>query len=208
MAIQDLTTYTENDVNNHLTVTSTTATGAAVDYDEDVYLYKDFGADAIDDFDIDFTIVISASSQANGLMGVGVTNATVDELSGWQTNDAIAYAAELAAAPTHRIYLREGDLSEGDYVSVTASTVYYCTLYRVAGNATVSLDVFDDAARSSQIGVTKTITIAAATKFRYFYAAVNYFGGAGGSDFYGYISDITLIASGVSSGFIPKVSIF
>ena len=189
MAIEDFTIYTEVDPNGKLTVISSKADAVNADDDEDVYLYKDFGADYFDDLDIDFDIYISSASLPSARGGMAVAN-TLGVMAGFATTDisAFAYYDDVVGA---RIYLRRGFTVILDWWAASLNTLYYCTLERTAGGDTVTLEIYSDAVRTVLVD---TLSVAGfgAVKLRYLYGFVNANSGVSGRDFDGYVQNMDL----------------
>jgi len=184
---EDFTAYTEVDTNGKLTVTATKATGADVDEDEDVYLYSDKGAAFFDELDIDFEIYIASTSLASAIGGMAISN-TVGTIADFVTTDITACAWRDGA--NYKICLIRGNNVAIDTYTGAANTLYYCTLTRTAGSDSCVLKIYSDAARLTLLD---TLTVAgfSTTTYRYIYGFVNYNTGSGGSDFDGYVQNLT-----------------
>lgn len=183
MAIENLTTYTETDPNSKLTVTSTKVTAVDLDRDEDAHVYKNFGASYFDAIDVDFEIYIDSNTVSGALGSFGLAN-TVDDCNNWST---YVHVYGYRSGANYYIYLRIGGSSDNG--SVSADTLYYCTLSRVAGNDTVNLYIYTDSSRQT-LHDTLTQAGAGANKYQYFYAICSYNDGSTGADWDGYYQNI------------------
>lgn len=170
MTIEDLTTYTEVDPNNHLSATATRASGNNVRRNETCYQYYDKGTDFFNELNIDFTIRLSTSGSGSALGVFGLAN---------NLNHFYALAATdiFVLFYDKRLYLNKGGLAGSDYTSASPSTTYYCTLKRSAGADSVYLDVYTNSARTT-LKDTLEITGLSGVKWRYIYALASYNAGA------------------------------
>lgn len=195
MAVEDFTTYTEVDTNAKLTVTSARATGVDVDRDEDVYLYKDFGAAYFNALNITFELLVNATSTpAGGSSPVGsiaITN-TVNDISAFATTDISAIIGEEGVGA--KIWLQRGAGVASDVYICSLDTIYYCLLERASGNDTVTLKIYSDAARTTLLD-TLTVIGYGTTTYRYLFGFVNWNNGQAGADFDGYVENLNLIIS-------------
>lgn len=195
MAIENLTTYTEVDANNKLIVIASKATGENVGRDEDVYLYKDFGADNLNGLSITFELYVAATSvptsgpsiAATG--GMGLSNA-VDDVSGWAATDINVMIGEEVSG--FKIWLERGPGSESDVYVGAADTIYYCLLERATDSDTATLKIYSDAARTNLLDTLTISGVGTTTKWRYMYGFVNWNGGYANIEFDGYIQNIEL----------------
>jgi hypothetical protein len=200
MPIEDLTTYTEVDPNAKLTVTATKVTAANLDRDEDAYLYKDFGANHFDGFNIEFEALINATSANTSRGHMGLTVNTVDDSSGWDTADIEVFLYD--AAGVGRIYLYRGaNVASDVYVGASFDTIYYLRLSRAIASDNVYLYIYSDSARTTLVD---TLTVAGygTAKYRYFYAIASWNDAGAGLDFDGYYQNIDLLP------FLPKSTMF
>ena len=185
MAIEDLTTYTEVDVPGVLTVTSTKVTAANLDDDLTVYLYKDFGVDFFNGFDVDFEILIEATSGGLGRMFMGFAN-SVATWWNW-ANTAVGVTLRADSGTPNQIQMTRGRaVAQDTYDNAQDDTIYYCSLKREANSDTVTLEIYSDSARLALVDTLNVAGFGAGTKYRYFYAANGPDSSAGGRDFDGY----------------------
>ncbi len=205
MAVEDFTTYTEVGVG--FTITAPKILCEDVDRDVDAYVYKDYGVDNFDGLNIDFEILILATSDINALIGMALSN-VINDSSGFAVTDVNVTIAELGG-PTFRMDLRRGNTVASDIAfGLSPSTIYYCTLTRDAGEDIITLKIYDDSGRTSLVD---TLTVAGfgTVKWRYAYGAVNHNAGTGGRNFDGYVQNMEFlpIPTGWSGGDISGVDI-
>jgi len=191
--MEDFTTYTEVDANSKLTVIATKATGFNADSDEDIYLYKDKGADHFDALDIDFALFIEADSGVNAYCGVAITN-TIGTIQGFASTD-LAVVAQEAAGPAWSIRLVRGAVVAEDFYTCSSNTLYYCTLSRTAGSDTATVKIYSDAARTSLVD-TLSLSGFSTTKYQYIYGFVNRNNSGTGTDFRGYVQYLRIGSGG------------
>ena len=199
MATEVFTDYTEVDANGKLIVTASKAEGANVGRDEDVYLYKDFGADYFNGISIDFELYGASTSVPVVVPAVGFLGFAnvIDDVSGWGTTDISAGIGETVAVG-FIIYLIRGPNLAVDYFAASADTLYYCSLGRATDSDTATLEIYSDAARSNLLD-TLAVSGFGTTKWRYCYGFVNWNDGYAGIEFDGYVQNLDLsIPPGVS----------
>ena len=196
--IEDFTTYTEVDANNKLTVISNRATGADVDRDEDVYLYKDFGAAFFDNLDVNFELYIAAGSTGSGLGGIAISN-TVGSMQGFASTDMSAVITETGGG-AHQIFLYRGNAVANDNYTGSANTLYYCTLERSSGADTVYLKIYSDLARATLLD-TLSVSGFSTTTYRYAYGFVNKNSTGSGQNFDGYTQNLSFFGRGYMADF-------
>ena len=185
---EDLLVFTEVDANAKLTVTESKALAADVDTDEDVYLYRDMGSDAIDALDVNFEIYIASTSVDGAWGGMAIAN-TVGDHTGFATTDISVMM--LAASPYPSLYLIRGFLVESDTYTCATNTLYYCTLTRPAGGDIVTLKIYSDSARTTLLD-TLTVDGYSTTKYQYIYGFVNYNSTTANQNFDGYVQNLVL----------------
>jgi len=189
MAVENfLTNYTEEDGNNKLTVTANKATGVDVDWDEDVYLYRNKGVDHFDALNIDVELYVSSDSLNSGSGGIGLANVigTIGDFA--DTDFACRY---LEGSVDWRIYLTRGAGTEHDYYVCNPDTPYYCTVVRTAGNDIVSIKVYSDSGRTDLLD---TVFLAnfGTEKWQYIYGFINWNATVSGRDGDGYVQNLNL----------------
>lgn len=161
---EDLSTYTEVDPNSHISASSSQMTGTDINRNETAYAYYDKGADHFDALDIDFDIK-ATNLDNNDVLGVlGISN-TLNHIGAFGSSDikVLFYCTSLS----RRLYVSTSAIS--DYMVISLNTVYYCTLERSAGSATVNLKVYSDSARNTLLDTLTTTLNTASTKHRYIF---------------------------------------
>jgi len=190
MAVENFTTYTEEDDNNKLTVIANKATGVDVDRDENVYLYKDKGADHFDALDVDFEIYFSSNTVVDdGKGGMAITN-TVSSYRTFATTD-IWFGCAWYSGVNKRFMLQRGCAVVNDWYTGLFDTPYYCTLRRTAGSNSVALDIYSDSARTNKLD-TVAVSGFGTVKWQYVFGFVNDNASSGNNDWDGYIQNLDL----------------
>ncbi|MFA4972100.1 MAG: hypothetical protein WC683_05770 [bacterium] len=155
MAYQDLTTYTAVDPNGDLTVTS-----ARVAVDTQVrntiaYVAKDFGAGHFDDYAHEFEFAWDSASDIQGQTVLwGVTDAP-GGLVGMTSGFGVT-AYDNNDAPFVRLWEFVADVYS-DLINLVSGTTYYARVVKSGTTATMS--VFSNAARTTQVGVDRSLTV-------------------------------------------------
>ena len=180
MANQDLTTYTEVDSNNRLTVISSKVTFAGLQKGDDAWVYYDFGANY---FDGDFEHLLEVYLDASDAWGFGSVWALTNTIDG--TYDIAAANGDYLIvaigkdASNYRIQIREldGGTKYSDTYVPSLDTLYYLKVKRdeaVGTYGTLYCYIYDDADRTSLVD-TLTITLHSSKKdFRYFFALLSH----------------------------------
>lgn len=185
--LQDFTSYTEQDANNKLTVTALKLTGVDVDWDEDVYCYRNFGASHFNAFKIEFELYMSSATLVNGLGACGLSN-TVDDFSQWGTTAVSASIRDSAGTPNILLY-RGAGIASDSYTCAT-NTLYYCTLLRAAAADTIYLFIYSDASRTTLLDTLSVAGFGTATRYQYLFGFVNFNNASTGRDWDGYIQNM------------------
>jgi hypothetical protein len=168
--LENFTTYTEVDPNNHLSQTATRATFTTLTYNEDAYLYKSYGSGHFSgDFEHKIDAVLSSSTTHNNYAVVwALANGVGDNNDIEALNDYIKLY--FAHRSTGKYFWLDGKYN-GAAVSNTSSTyaltlgkTYYLTIKR-DGNV-VTVNVYDESARTTLL-TSLTITLAGASSFEY-----------------------------------------
>ena len=191
---EEYPSYVEVDANDKLTVTLSRAEAADVDWDEDVYLYTDKGANYFDALDIDFELYIESTSQDDGLGGIAITN-TIGDFQAFANTD-LSVLVRRIAGPAYRVSLMRGAAVVEDFYVGTHSTLYYCTLYRPAGNDTANVTIFLTPQRATPLD-TLLVGGFVAEEWQYSYGFVNSNGGLPNKNFDGYVQNLDLTGQGV-----------
>lgn len=180
---EDLTTYTEVDGNNRISVDATTANVTALTKDEDAYVYKDFGASY---FDASFSIDFEFTATRTGDWGVGtfamagLAN-TVDD---WRQIEVasgnelmVVYRPSLVASYYWMLLIENDGGTEysdsTDASLLSYSTKYYYTFVRddnAGSYGEIYLYIYSDAGRTTLLD-TLTVALHSSKKdYRYLYA--------------------------------------
>lgn len=172
MTVEDFTTYTEVDPNNHISKTA-----YHVDFqpyrNEDAYLYKDKGAS----YFMEFThyLEITVVSGQNYFQGHpwALTN-EVDDINGLKTAGKTFIDIQIYKSTESnqaRIYIDKCDAgvyTSSSYYLLTYGTKYYLKIVRTGTSLT--LYIYSDFARSNLLS-TLTLTTDIGWSFRYVFAA-------------------------------------
>ena len=183
----NLLTFTEVDAASKLSVSTFTASATAVDRDEDVLLYKDFGPGHFNELNINFEIYQGSSSSDNSIGGMALSN-TISSVSGFAATDFSVLFIQ-TAGPVNTIYLRRGAGVADDTYVAASNTPYYVTLVRAINNDTVQLQIYTDSARTVLVDTLSVAGFGTAS-WRYGYGFTSYNSAVPGLDFYGYVRDV------------------
>jgi hypothetical protein len=175
VSLEDFTTYTEVDPNNHLSKTASQLTIASLSRGENAYLYKDKGINHFGgNFDFLVDIKITSDAYYNDAFFLVLANAINETYALWAANESM-----LGIECYHNdIYLIEKDGSSGydTYASrktLAKNTTYYLKFKRdesVGTYGTLYLYVYTDPARTILVN-TQSIALHGSKKdFRYIYA--------------------------------------
>jgi len=185
--LEDFGTYTEEDDNTKLTVTTNKAEAADADRDEDVWLYKDKTLNYFDALDEEFEIYIAATSEVSCMGGMAICNSigSMDDITDGVSIDAYNYTGSF------RMYIRRDWNVADDFAAISSNTPYYCTLVRAAGNNTITLNIYSDSARENLVDNPGVAGFGTA-KFRYIYGFINNNSGHADRNFDGYVQNLNL----------------
>lgn len=170
--LEDFTTYTEQDPNNRLTVSTYAVTASNLTIGESAWLVKDYGNAA---FGEQFQHKFRFRFDNVGVVPVyadvwAVSNVIADGYT-WFNNRQQALNAFLYRDTTAtRIYLRDSEDGSNDqgYVNIALATDYYASVVR--NGTACTLYVYSDANRTQLVGVT-SVTLAQGRVYRYVFAA-------------------------------------
>jgi len=184
---EDFSTYTEDDANGKLTVTSTKATAVNCDRDEDVFLYFDQGASFYNGLKIDFEIFHNSDSVNNNVAGMAISN-TVGSITDFATTDVSCTMVEAAGTTTVRLV--RGNQVDTDTYTASDDTIYYCRMLRAAASDTITLEIYSDSGRSTLLDTLTLSSFGTGTRYRYKYGFVNFNSSTSGADWDGYIENM------------------
>lgn len=196
MAIENFTTYTENDTSGTITVTSSKIDVSAIPEQDDDYVVKDKGANH---FDGDFEHLTEAyinSSTVNGIHAIvwGMAN-----VSNMVSTDGNAKLFVRAYDDTSAQFTC-GYESAQDVGSVSANTLYYLKVVRdeaVGANGTLYCYIYSDSGRTTLVD-TLVQALASKTDFRYIYGFANYGNEVGAYTWTGYSQNLDLQETGIA----------
>jgi len=168
MPYQNLTTYTEVDPGSDLSKTATRATATNLPANLSAYIYKDFGASYFNSLDIDFTISLtSITGDWLAWPCFGLTQTAVGSLEDWADNDPVLV---FYSDGEPQIYFLDGPAGSYDHTDVNLSSIYYCTCVREAGSGTITINMYNESARTSLYYSHSLTTFGTGTRYRYLYA--------------------------------------
>ena len=176
---EDLNTYDwTTDPNSRFTISGSgdQVTVVGLTKNEDAYGYKNFGAG----YFVDFTHLFTASCSTINNLQAGFFCATTTELDDFRNNDDAAgsfWSSNGVAISFHIRHSILGVQQDQDNIvaALSTSTDYYFTYARTG--STVTCDMYDDSARTSQVGVTLTIDDDGTAR-QYFMPAISFNSGA------------------------------
>lgn len=180
--VEDFTTYTEVDPNNHVTINNSTQLNFTAWVNEDAYVYKD---SEIDSHYVDFShkVDLLHGTENHGVAELGgfwaLTN-DINDLKGLETggkNFLAAYIKENGGAYDLYIQERYGGASHTDFYSgIAISTWYYLLIERSSTTFTCKIyssDALRAAGGTADID-TLAITLQSAVAYRYAFAGISY----------------------------------
>jgi len=197
MTVKDFTTFTEQDPQSEITVTSTRATFTQLDIDVQAWLYEDLGADAFDgDFSINVEFMMTGSP--GGLYTISGSWALTNEVNDLNSIDTGNgdYLA-LRHRTTGQIVLVEckaGSLYTSSTFTPTQDVLYYLTIARdesVGTYGTLYCYVYSDADRTSLLD-TLSLTLHAKLDFEYLFTVITYYLGSTGKWMDGYLQNMEI----------------
>jgi len=164
MATEDLTTYTEVDPNNKVSITSTTATITQLSRDTDAYVYKDCGADQLSNFKVELEIKFTSWQKWALCMFFGVSN-VIANAANW-TNGIMAYVYIGSDSNSYIYFYNRNTTTTVTSDRISLSVKYYITIERVDDIAT--LYIYTDSDKTNLFDSIQ-LTNCGTDKWRYFY---------------------------------------
>ncbi len=171
MAVEDYSTYTEEDPNADLSVSAGLITVDTIRRDAKAWVVKDFGAGFFTtplkhNFDIKMTALEEQGLLGTHMLGT-IVGTTKDHVDGG--DDAVYVRARKGAGvSTFRVVeVAAGVQNSGDNVTIDVGTQYYCTL-EISAIGDYTTKVYSDAARTTVVG-SSTVSGTAGLSFRYAY---------------------------------------
>jgi len=172
LALEDFTTYTETDPNNHITVTANKLVVDGMSQNEDVYVYADKGESH---FGASFEHTLKHTGRGGNDRGMywAVSN-VVDDYAYWGNQDSQALGIEFwGSYKTHTLYGFEEN-SEDDSWGVwapTDGTPTYITIKRTSETVLQEL-LYSDSDRTS-LEDTLAVSVVDGRRFRYVFGCVS-----------------------------------
>ena len=171
--IVDYSTFTEVDPNSHLALVGTNHLDFDAYYNEDCYLYKDYGVGYFGDFThkVDVRLVADTAYQ-NGFSWVLAND--IDDWFGLDVNSKTAIGINFVenAAPVelvlHEIY---GGTGYTDAFIPTVGTWYYLTITK--SGTSLTCKIYSDSARTNLVD-TLSLILHLDHKFRYLFGCNSY----------------------------------
>jgi len=163
----NLLLFTEVDPNSHITVSGSSVTASSINYNEDAYVYRDYGVDFFNGFTLLFDIKLTSADSSSGI-SCGFSN-QLDDFSGW-SGDYIRVSILRGVS----IYLYSKSGTSDGCSGLSLNVTYYCKLVRVANSATLTLYIYSDSSRVTLIDTLARNMASSSSKFRYFYPIVSY----------------------------------
>jgi len=189
---EDLELYTEVDAGEYITVTQKKATAAAIPRTADAYLYKDYGADYFNGFEIWVDGRIESSSQSHGvIIPIMLSNVVDDANNCGAAGVKIAFLNHDGDAV---ILLVRGPWDVEDHLTGALNTTYYFILKRTAGSDTITCEIYSDAARTSLEETLSVSGFGTGTKYRYLYALTSHNSGNSNQAANGFSENLKVIS--------------
>ena len=168
---EDFTTYTENDPNSDITVTSSRATVDTIRRDVSAYVYKDKGTGYFSGNFEHLTTVKCTASDPDGCFNFwSLWNAIGGEDALRPSNNGIEIMFyRSTGGSTYYILMREwyGNVNYDSYYTINVGTAYYLKIARTG--STLTTKIYSDAARTSLLA-TLTLNLHQTAAYRYIYA--------------------------------------
>ena len=189
---EDLELYTEVDAGGYITVTQKKATAAAIPRNADAYLYKDFGADYFNGFEIWVDGRMESTSNAYGvIIPIMLSNVVDDAYNCGATGVKIAFLNQDGNALIHLV---RGPWDGYDAWAGALNTTYYFILKRTAGSDTITCETYSDAARTNLVKTFSVAGFGTETKYRYLYALASHNSDNSGQNAHGFSENLKVIS--------------
>lgn len=172
--VEDFTTYTEVDPNEHIDLVGTNHIDFDAWMNEDAYIYKDKGVDHFGDFEHLIAVKIISVSDTWSQAFIWTLQNRVDTVSGIAGEYEALIAINIVKSPgLNEIMLVEYYTTpvyyqENSWVYAAFDTWYYLTIKKVGTSLTCK--IYSDSARTTLI-TTLSLTLHADHKFRYIFSA-------------------------------------
>jgi len=193
-ATQDLTGYTEVDVAaNRITVTAPKVVVTALDGDEAVYDYKDFGANYFD-ADYEFELDLKYTAGADRPCGVWAITQDIGGYGTLVTGNKNLLLVKLSASQKLEVQSwHNGSHNGDDSAALVAATDHYLTIKvnRTAG--TVTCDIYSNATRSTLVETISCDLVDSTDEYQYLYSMIGIENSVGGGAMSMEIRNLTII---------------
>lgn len=191
MAIEDFTTYTEDDDSEWLTVTANKAAGSVIGRNDDCLLYSDKGVAYFNALDVLFECYIATIYTVGELKmgGMGFAN-SITSLLGMADTDICVYITK-GSTDVYNIGLLRG-LAASNLYQCSPMVVYYCKLERTAASDTVTLKIYSNWVRTDLLATLSVGGYGTATRWRYSYGFLNLNDGSGAEPWAGFFQNLDL----------------
>jgi len=174
MTVENFSTYTKVDPNNHMTVTASRVTHQSYQ-NEDSYIYKDFGVDYFGDFvhSIDFRITAADDTKTRTIWQLA--NAIDDYRALWQdaAQSFIAAYVDYRDGNYRLIFVEcigaDANTNIDSYYTLALNTTYYLTITKI-GKA-ITCKIYSDSGRTTLLTTLSLNALNEDYSFRYLYAA-------------------------------------
>ena len=164
--LEKLTTYTEVDGSNRLTVSDSEILVTNLSRKETAYVYKDFGANFFDKLDIRFNFRIT-SADVNGVFCGPCLSNVVNAQLNLGTN---AINTQIFRTSLDFRFTLEVMGVESQHITISLNTTYYCKIERDAGGSAVTASLYTDESMTT-LHASVSCSCPTATKWRYFYGS-------------------------------------
>lgn len=195
---ENFLTYTEEDPNSRITVTSTKVTFASLTAQEDAYVYKDKGADSFSGNFVHLITVKLTAADSDGRAYVWALTNTVDDMKAIDDGGGSFLAVFLYRyEAVYYLYLASCDSGtvSTDTYTISLNTPYYLKIVRdesVGTYGTIYCYVYSDSARTTLID-TLIITLGTSKKdYRYIFGVNTRNSGISGRTISGYCENLIL----------------
>lgn len=180
-AVEDFTTYTENDPNAKITVTSTKVDIAGLAEEDAARVYKDMGATHFSGNFEHLVEVYTAAAMTDGInfMSWGVSNSAT--MLSTSLGTGIAGRTYQEASNDVRFYITIASVQAG-VSSLNENTLYYITYKRdeaIGTYGTAYVYVYSNSSRTTLLGSNSVALVTALYDYQYVYGFANYGNSAG-----------------------------
>lgn len=173
MPIEDFTTYTEEDPNDHIGLVGTNHVDFTAYRNEDAYLYKDYGENHFGDFTHDIDVYCDTRSGVNPIAGVWALTNDVDDLKGIKDAGGTAICVQFYRKSDGTLVLRLREIYDftnyvDDYVA-SYDTWYYLVIEK--NGTSLTCKIYSDSDRTNLLD-TLSLTLHGDWQFQYVFSAI------------------------------------